>query len=132
MLDCYLARLLHQDSVFFLPRTTNDRFHAADVQRDPTIPSSVVLPPSVSSPCLDTNEEIDLRATGSPGCWSLNLCQTNQMWGGEPSELLVAKGYWIVVGAKPLNVVHETFCSIPTYGANCCYLDCLTFGASTL
>ena len=50
--------------------------------------------------------------------------------GGELSELLVAEGYWITVGAKPSHVVDETFCSIPTYGANCCYLDRLTFEAS--
>ena len=30
---------------------------------------------------------------------------------------------------KPLHVVDETFCSIPTYGANCHYLDRLTSGA---
>ena len=53
----------------------------------------------------------------------------NHMWGGEPSELLVTKGYWIAVGAKPLYVVDETFCSIPTNGTNCRYLDRLTFGA---
>ena len=50
----------------------------------------------------------------------------NQMWKGEPSELLVAKGYWKAVGAKPLPVVNETFCSVPTNDANCCYLDRLT------
>ena len=92
--------------------------------------SSYVLPtPPVSSPCLDANEETYLQVTGSPGCWSLHLCQTNQMWGGEPSELLVENGYWIVVGAKPLHVVDETFCSNPTNDANCRYLDRLTFGA---
>ena len=53
------------------------------------------------------------------------------MWGGEPSELLVAKGYWITVGAKSLHVGDETFCSIPTNGANCRYLDRLTSRAST-
>ena len=52
------------------------------------------------------------------------------MWKGEPSELLGAKVYWIVVKAKLLHVVDETFCSIPTYGANFCYLDPLTSGAS--
>ena len=68
-------------------------FHAADVQCDPTIPSSALLAPPVSSPCLDANEGIVLHATESSGCLTLQLCQTNQMWKGEPSELLVAKGY---------------------------------------
>ena len=52
------------------------------------------------------------------------------MWGGEPWELLVGQGYWIAVGPKPLHVVDETFCSIPTDDANFCYLDRLTSGAS--
>ena len=52
------------------------------------------------------------------------------MWGGEPSELLVAEGYWIAVGAKPSHVVDETFCSILIDIANFCYLDRLTFGVS--
>ena len=52
------------------------------------------------------------------------------MWGGEASELLVAEGYWIAVGAKPLHIVDETFCSIPANGANFCYLDHLTSRAS--
>ena len=54
----------------------------------------------------------------------------NQMWGGESSELLMAKGYWIAIGAKPSHVVDETFCSILTDGANFRYLDHLTSGAS--
>ena len=52
------------------------------------------------------------------------------MWKGELSELLEATGCWIAVGAKLLYIVDETFCSIPTYGANCHYLDRLTSGAS--
>ena len=44
--------------------------------------------------------------------------------------LLVAKGYWIAFGAKPLHVVDENFCSIPTDGANCRYLDRLTSRSS--
>ena len=46
-------------------------------------------------------------------------------------ELLVVEGYWIAVRAKPLHVVDDTFCSVFTYGSNCCYLDPLIFGAST-
>ena len=42
----------------------------------------------------------------------------------------MGKGYWTVVGAKPLPVVDETFCLIPIDGANCCYLDRLTSKAS--
>ena len=74
LLDRYLARLFLQDHVFFLPRLTNDCFHGADVQRDPAIPSSVLLASPVPSPCLDANEEIELRATRLPGYWSLHLC----------------------------------------------------------
>ena len=113
-------------SRFFLPGPANDHFHAADVQHDPASPSSALLAPPVSSSCLDANERIDLQAIGSLGCLTLQLCQTNQMWKGEPSELLVAKGYWKDVGAKFLRVINETFCSIPTDGANCCYLYRLT------
>ena len=51
-----------------------------------------------------------------------------QEW--ELPELLVVEGYKIVVGAKPLLVVDETFCSVLTDDANCRYLDQLTFGAS--
>ena len=44
----------------------------------------------------------------------------------------MAKGYWKAIGAKLLHVVDVTFCSIPTDGVNCRYLDCLTFGASVV
>ena len=54
----------------------------------------------------------------------------NQTWGGEPSDLLTAKGYHIIFGAKPLHVVNETFCLIPTDDANCWYLTRLAFRAS--
>ena len=100
MLSCYLARLFRQDRTFFQSGPTNGRFPTADVQRNLAIPSSVLLALPVSSPCLVANEEIDLRVTGSPGCWSLHMCQTNYMQVWESSKLLVAKGYWIVVGAK--------------------------------
>ena len=62
--------------------------------------SGALLAPHVSSPCLDANEEIDIRVTGSPGCLSLQLCQTNQMRNGEPSMLLVGKGYRKADGAN--------------------------------
>ena len=54
----------------------------------------------------------------------------NQTWGGEPSDLLTAKGYRIIFEAKPLHVVNETFCLIPTDDANCWYLTRLAFRAS--
>ena len=130
LLGCYLARLFRQDRAFFLPRPVNDRFHTTIVQRNLAIPLSILPSFLVPSPCLDANKEIDLRVTGSLGCWSLQLCQTNRMWGGELSELLMTKGYWIVIGAKPLHVVDEIFCSIPTDDTNSRYLDCLTRGAS--
>ena len=124
LLDRYLSRLSYQDHAFFLPRPVNDRFHAANVQCDPTIPSFALLASPISSPCLDANEAINLWATGSLGFLTLQLCQTNRMWEGEPSKLLVAKGYYKYVGAKLLQVVDETLCSIPTNDANCCHLDC--------
>ena len=52
------------------------------------------------------------------------------MWKGETSELLEATSYWIVIGAKLLHVVDETFCLIPIDGANYRYLDRLTFETS--
>ena len=130
LLDHYLACLFRQDRAFFLPRPANDRFHATYFQRDPEIPSSAFLAPPVSSPFLDAKEGIYFQATGSSSCLTSQLCQTNQMWKWEQSKLLVAKGYWQVVGAKLLRVVDETFCSIPTDGTNCCYLDRLTSRAS--
>ena len=41
------------------------------------------------------------------------------------------KGYWIIVGVKPLQPIDETFCLFPTNGANCFYLDRLNLWAST-
>ena len=40
------------------------------------------------------------------------------------------KGYLIAVESKLLQPVKETFYSVPIDGANCCYLDRLTSGAS--
>ena len=40
-------------------RPKNGRFPTADVRRDPTIPSFVLLTLPISSLCLDANEEID-------------------------------------------------------------------------
>ena len=48
----------------------------------------------------------------------------------ESLEVLVAKDCWKAFGTKLLHVVDETFCSIPTNGVNCCYLDRLIFEAS--
>ena len=39
------------------------------------------------------------------------------------------KGYLTAVEVKLSQPVNETFCSVPTDGVNCCYLDCLTSGA---
>ena len=114
LLGHYLARLFHQDSAFLLLGPANGRFPAVNVQCDPAIPSSVLIAPPISSPCLGANEEIYLQVIGSLGCWSLHLHQKNQMWGGEPSELLVVEGYCIVVATKPSHVVDETFCLITT------------------
>ena len=61
LLDRYLARLFLQDHAFFLPGPVNDCFHAADVQRDPVIPSSALLAPLVSSPCLAQMKELIFR-----------------------------------------------------------------------
>ena len=54
----------------------------------------------------------------------------NQAWEGEPLDLLTVEGYRITVGAKPLHVVDETFCLIPTDDAKCQYLIHPSFGAS--
>ena len=62
---------------FFLPGPEDDHFHIASAQRDPAIPSSALLVSPTSPPYLDANEEIGLRATESPDCLSLQLCQTN-------------------------------------------------------
>ena len=60
--------LSHQDHTFSLLGTVDDRFHTANAQLIPVIPSFVSLAPPVSSPYLDANEEIDLLAPGSLGC----------------------------------------------------------------
>ena len=119
--------LVYRGFLQYGPATSHS--HAASIQRNPATPASVSPTPPVSSPSPDTNGGIDLQAIRSLGCLTLQLCQTNQMWKGEPSELLVAKGYCKAVAAKLLQVVDETFCSGPTEGANCYYLDRLTFGA---
>ena len=67
LLGCYLTRLFGQDQAFFQLGLANGHFPIADVRRDLAIPSSVLLALTISSTCLDTNEEIDLRATGSSG-----------------------------------------------------------------
>ena len=93
MVPC-LTAMLRASFIKIMPFfCLDDRIHIVNAQHDLAIPSSVLLALPVSSPCLDANEEIDLQATGSLGCWSLHLCQTNQMWVEESSELLVAKGY---------------------------------------
>ena len=43
----------------------------------------------------------------------------------------MVKGYWTIDGAKPLQLVDETLCSLPMDDVNCCYLDHLTLGALT-
>ena len=93
MLARYLVRLFRQDCAFLLLRPTDDRFHSVGAQHNPAIPLSALLTPPASSPCLDTNKGISLWATESQGYLTLQLGQMNQMWGGESSELLVAKGY---------------------------------------
>ena len=126
MLARSLVCPLHQDCVISLPGPRDDRFHAVGAQRDPAVPSSALLVPLASSPYLVANAGIGLRVIESPDYSTLKLCQTNQMWGGESSELLVAKSYERAV----LHVVNETFCSIHTGNANCRYLVCLSSGAS--
>ena len=65
MFTRYLARLLCKDCVFPLPGPEDDRFHAAGAQRDLIIPLSALLVHPASSPYLDTNVGIGLRATES-------------------------------------------------------------------
>ena len=80
LLDRYLAHFFGQDYAVLQPRPANGCFPTVDVWHDPAIPSSVLLAIPISSQCLDANEETDPRATRSLGCWSLHLCQTNQIW----------------------------------------------------
>ena len=67
LLENCLTNLFCQDCAFFLLRPVNDRFHVVDVQCNHEIPSSALLAPLISSPCLDANEEIDLWAIRSLG-----------------------------------------------------------------
>ena len=63
---------------FFLPGPVTGRSHVAGVQHDLVTPSSVLLVPSVSSPCLGVNGGIDFLAIGSSGCLTSRLPRTNQ------------------------------------------------------
>ena len=54
------------------------------------------------------------------------------MWKGELAEVLVMKGYSIIVGAKPLQPIDETFCSFPTEDDNCKNLDCQNLWTSAV
>ena len=130
MLAHHLACLLRQGHVFSLPGLEDNRFHATGAQRALTVPSSAFLVPPASSPYLDANVGIGPQATQLPDCSTLQLCQTNQTWGGEPSELLVAEGCKKAVGVKLLHVIDETFYSIPIDGANFWYLVRLSSWAS--
>ena len=78
LLAHYVARLLCQVRVISLPRPGDDRFHTAGAQLDPLVPSSALLVPLASSPYLDANAGIGPRATETPDCSTLQLCQTNQ------------------------------------------------------
>ena len=84
LFTCNLESLFFRDCAFFLSGAADDRFHAAGAQCDPTIPSSAFLVPPASSPYLDANEEIGLQVIESSDCLTLQPCQTNKMWGGEP------------------------------------------------
>ena len=68
-----LALLLRQDHVFSLLSLGGDRFHAAGAQLDPAILSFALPIPPASSPYLDANAGIGLRATESPDCSTLKL-----------------------------------------------------------
>ena len=60
LLAHHLVCLLCQGHVFSLPRPRRDRFHVAGDQCDLAVPSSSLLVPPASSPCLDANAEIGL------------------------------------------------------------------------
>ena len=93
LLAHHLTCLLFQGHVFSLLGPEDDRFHTACAQHDPEVPSSNFLVPPTSSPYLDANARIGPQVTESPDCSTLQLCQTNQTWGREPLELIVAEGY---------------------------------------
>ena len=130
MRDHYLALLSRQDHAFAPLGPIDDRFRVVVARHIPAIPSFVSLAQPASSPYLNANEEIDLLAIGSLGCKPLHRCQMDQVWAGEPLDLLAAEGYRTTVGAKPLHVIDETFCLNPTDGAKCWYLIRLAFRAS--
>ena len=79
LLACYLGRLLCQDCFFSLLGPGDDCFHVAGAQRDPVVPSSALLVSPASSPYLDANEGIGLRALESLDCSTLQLCQMNKI-----------------------------------------------------
>ena len=63
------------------------------VQHGLAAPSSILLAPSVSSPCPDANGGIDLLMAKSSDWLTLRLVRVNQMWKGESSESPVMEGY---------------------------------------
>ena len=71
-LNCYLIHLF-QDRGFSLSRHTTSHSLAASVRHGLTAPSSALLAPHVSSPCLDTNGGIGPLAIGSSNWLTLRL-----------------------------------------------------------
>ena len=80
-IDCYLVHLF-QDSGFFLSRSTTSHSPAAIVQHEFVTPSSILLAPLISSPCLDANGGINLLAIRSSDWLTLRLPRENNAKGG--------------------------------------------------
>ena len=80
-IDCYLVHLF-QDSSFFLSRSTTSHSPTAIVQHEFVTPSSILLAPLSSSPCLDANGGINLLAIRSSDWLTLRLPRENNAKGG--------------------------------------------------
>ena len=94
---------------FLQSESATGHYFAVSLQHDFATLSSFLLVHLAFSPCPDANGRIDFLTTGSLGCMTLRLPQTNQMWNGGSTELQVTEGYWTMVRAKLLPIVGETF-----------------------
>ena len=113
MSELFYVSIGHQSvHDFLLSESVTGHSLTISVQHDFATPSSFLLVPPAFSPCLDANGGTDILLIGSPGCLTLQLLRTSQMWNGGSIELHVTKGYWTTVGAKLLLVVGENLCLI--------------------
>ena len=96
VIDAQLNRhLVHlfQDRGFSLYGPVTGHSPTANIRCGLPAPSSVLLAPPISSPCLDASGGIDLLAVGSLDWLTLRLLRANQMWKGESSKFPMMEGY---------------------------------------